>query len=69
MTKPDPLQRNTQGFPGGSVVKKPPSQEADAGSIPDLGRSHMPQLLSLSSRAREAHLLSPGAAANEAPAP
>ena len=40
MTKLDPLGRNTQGFPGGSVVKKPPSKAGDTGSIPDPGRSH-----------------------------
>ena len=27
-----------QGFPGGSVVKNPPANAADAGSIPGLGR-------------------------------
>ena len=27
------------GFPGGSVVKKPPANAGDAGSIPGLGRS------------------------------
>ena len=32
-----------QGFPGGSVVKNPPASAGDTGSIPDLGRSHMPQ--------------------------
>ena len=34
----------SQGFPGGSVVKKkknPPADAGDMGSIPDLGRSHM----------------------------
>ena len=49
----------TQGFPGGSVVKKPPAEAGDRGSIPESGRSHMlwsneahaPQLLSLWSRA------------------
>ena len=29
-----------EGFPGGSVVESPP---ANAGLIPDLGRSYMPQ--------------------------
>ena len=28
-----------QGFPGGSVVKKPPANAGDTGSIPGLGRS------------------------------
>ena len=29
-------------FPGGSVVKNPPANAGDTGSIPGLGRSHMP---------------------------
>ena len=33
----------TEGFSGGSVVKNPPANAGDTGSIPDLGRSHMPQ--------------------------
>ena len=31
------------GLPGGSVIKNPPANAGDTGSIPDLGRSHMPQ--------------------------
>ena len=31
------------GFSGGPVVKNPPFNARDTGSIPDLGRSHMPQ--------------------------
>ena len=31
------------GFPGGSVVKNLPANAGDTGSIPDPGRSHMPQ--------------------------
>ena len=54
-----------QGFPSGSVVKKPPVN-ADLGLNPDLGRTHVPQknqvhdpqLLSLCSGARESQLLS-----------
>ena len=54
-------------FPGGSVVKNPPSSVGDTGSIPDPGRSHLPQsnkpcapqLLSLCSRVWEPQLLSP----------
>ena len=34
-----------QGFPGGSVLKNPPANAADMGSIPDLGRSYMQQIL------------------------
>ena len=29
-------------FPGGTVVKNPPAIAGDTGSIPGLGRSHMP---------------------------
>ena len=54
-------------FPGGRVVKNPPANTGDMGSIPGLRRSHMPrsnparkpQLLSLRSRAREPQLLKP----------
>ena len=52
-------------FPGGAVVKNPPANAGDTGSIPGPGRSHMPwsnwahvpQLLSLHSRARKPQLL------------
>ena len=30
-------------FPGGAVVKNPPAKAGDKGSIPGLGRSHMPR--------------------------
>ena len=30
-------------FPGGTVDKNPPANAEDMGSIPGLGRSHMPQ--------------------------
>ena len=47
-----------QGFPGGSVVKNPPANAGDTGSVPGPGGSympqsnqaHVPQLLSLCSR-------------------
>ena len=29
------------GFPGGAVVKNPPANAGNTGSIPALGRSHM----------------------------
>ena len=32
-----------EDVPGGPVVKNPPANAGDTGSIPDLGRSHMPQ--------------------------
>ena len=56
-------------LPGGTVVKNPPANAGDTGSIPGPGRSHMPrsnkarapQLLSLCSRVREPQLLSPQA--------
>jgi len=52
------------GFPGGPVVKNPPANAGDTGSIPGPGRSHMPrrnythcpQLLSQCSRAQEPQL-------------
>ena len=48
-----------EDFPGGAVVKNLPANAGDTGSIPDPGRSYMPQsneapgpqLLSLRSRA------------------
>ena len=54
-------------FPWGSVVKNPPANGGDTGSISDPGRSHMPwsnyacapQLLSLCSRAWKPPLLRP----------
>ena len=59
-------------FPGGAMDKNPPANAEDMGSSP--GRSHMPwsnwahvpQLLSLHSRARELQLLSPRATTTEA---
>ena len=58
-------------FPGGSVVKNPPVNAGNTGSIPGLGRSYMlwsnqahaPQLLNLCSRVLVAP--SSGAAAVE----
>ena len=35
-------QSHTLGFPVGSVVKNPPADAGDRGSIHDLGRSHVP---------------------------
>ena len=32
-----------EGFPGGLVVKNLPCNAGDTGSIPGLGRSHMPR--------------------------
>ena len=59
------------------MVKNPPANTGDKGSIPALGRSHMPQsnqarapqLLSLHSRARESQLLSLRATTTEAHMP
>ena len=34
---------NRRGFPGGPVVKNPPANAGDTGSIPALGRSHVPR--------------------------
>ena len=36
-------ERYFLGFSGGSVAENPPANSGDIGSIPDLGRSHMPQ--------------------------
>ena len=65
------------GFPDGSVVKNPPANTGETGSIPGPGRSQhateqlgrAPQLLSLCSRAWELQLLSPCVATSEACAP
>ena len=73
---PFPLEgkKLSWGFPGGSVVKNPPANAGDMGSISDPGRSHMlwsnrahaPQLLSLRSGAREPQLLNPRISTMEA---
>ena len=47
------------------MVKNPPPNAGDTGSIPGLGRSHMPQ----SNQARAPQLLSPCAATTKARAP
>ena len=67
------FKKRSRGLPGGSLVKNPPANAGDTGSIPDLGRSHMPRSnkarlsqLNLCSRAQELHLRSPHAAATEA---
>ena len=52
------VKHEFRGFPSGSVVKNLPANAGDTGSIPGLGRSHMPlrnkactpQLLSLEPR-------------------
>ena len=33
------IYKDTWGFPGGSVVKNPPANAGDAGSVPGFGRS------------------------------
>ena len=35
------LKESAKGFPGGAVVKNPPANAGDTGSIPGPGRSHM----------------------------
>ena len=35
-------RRGGVGFPAGSVVKNLPANEGDTGSVPDLGRLHVP---------------------------
>ena len=59
--------KTREGFPDGPAVKKPLCNAKDTGSIPGLGRSHMPwgswahvpQLMSPPSRAHEPQLLQP----------
>ena len=36
------IKTEIRDFPGSTVVKNPPANAGDKGSIPDLGRSHMP---------------------------
>ena len=68
-------RNQTQGFPGGSVVKKPPVNAGHTGLTPGLGRPHMPrsnragapQLLSPDPRAQELQLLKPGCPRARAP--
>ena len=67
---------NFQGFPGGSMVKKPSANAGDMGSTHDSERSHMLQsklthvpLLNLCSRAWKLQLLSPHVATTEALVP
>ena len=36
-----PQKEYVEDFPGGTVVKNPPANAGDTGSIPGLGRSHM----------------------------
>ena len=38
-----PYQMPILDFPGGPVVKNLPANAGDMGSVPGLGRSHMPQ--------------------------
>ena len=40
--KSDDKSMGLRGFPGGSVVKNPFTNAGDMGSIPSLGRSHLP---------------------------
>ena len=37
------INKSLRDFPGGAVVKNPPANAGDMGSIPGPGRSHMPQ--------------------------
>ena len=73
----DNIKKLPRDFPGGAVVKTPSANAGDMGSSPGPGRSHMPrsneahvpQLLSLCSRARDPQLLSPRATTTEAHTP
>ena len=59
-------KKKDQGFPGGSVVKNPPANAGDTGSVPNLGRSHMPRQLNPCFTIAEPVLLSPGTTTSEA---
>ena len=37
------IQKESWGFPGGTVAEIPPADAEDTGSCPGPGRSHMPQ--------------------------
>ena len=37
------IERIIKDFPGGAVVKNPPTNAGDTGSIPGPGRPHMPR--------------------------
>ena len=37
------FKKEAGDFPGGTVVKNPPANAGDTGSIPGPGRSHMPR--------------------------
>ena len=37
------FKKSCWGFPDGTVVKNPSANAGDTGSIPGLGRSHVPQ--------------------------
>ena len=36
-------KKKIKGFPGGTVVRSPPTNAGDTGLSPGPGRSHMPQ--------------------------
>ena len=62
---PEAMQNHVEeDFPGRQVVKDPPANAQDRGSIPGLGRSHMLQ----GNQAREPQVLNPCFATPEAPA-
>ena len=62
-------EKANRDFPGGAVVKNLPANAGDMGSSPGPGRSHVPQLLSLCSRAHKPKLLSLRATTTEALTP
>ena len=68
------LKHTHRAFPAGAVVKNPPANAGDVGSIPGPGTSHMPRATkpvhhNYCSRALEPQLLSPRATTTEAHAP
>ena len=43
LEKSNRQKKISRDFPGGAVVKNPPANAGDTGSIPGPGRSHMPR--------------------------
>ena len=69
---PGATSRWLKGFPGGSVVKNPPANAGDTGSIPDPGRSHVPwsnEAQASQLQSNEPVLYSPGASTTKANVP
>ena len=59
------MKNSKMGLPGGTVVKNPAANVGDIGSIPGMGRFHMPWATNIC----VPQLLSPSAATTKAPMP